>query len=103
MLRDSRKIAAILAADVVDYSRLMGADEAGTLAAPPQQFERNLRLALEQRDLAERVAELHDVEEDLAAVGGARPRNSGLRCSTILPASVVMPGLLVVRRATSGA
>lgn len=33
MVRDSRKIAAILAADVVDYSRLMGADEAGTLAA----------------------------------------------------------------------
>ncbi len=33
MLRDNRKIAAILAADVVDYSRLMGADEAGTLAA----------------------------------------------------------------------
>jgi len=32
MVRDSRKIAAILAADVVDYSRLMGADEAGTLA-----------------------------------------------------------------------
>jgi class 3 adenylate cyclase/TolB-like protein/tetratricopeptide (TPR) repeat protein len=33
MARDSRKIAAILAADVVDYSRLMGMDEAGTLAA----------------------------------------------------------------------
>lgn len=33
MVRESRKIAAILAADVVDYSRLMGADEAGTLAA----------------------------------------------------------------------
>jgi class 3 adenylate cyclase/TolB-like protein/Flp pilus assembly protein TadD len=33
MVRDSRKIAAILAADVVDYSRLMGVDEAGTLAA----------------------------------------------------------------------
>jgi class 3 adenylate cyclase/TolB-like protein/Tfp pilus assembly protein PilF len=33
MVRDSRKIAAILAADVVDYSRLMGADESGTLAA----------------------------------------------------------------------
>ena len=33
MARDSRKIAAILAADVVDYSRLMGNDEAGTLAA----------------------------------------------------------------------
>jgi TolB-like protein/class 3 adenylate cyclase/tetratricopeptide (TPR) repeat protein len=33
MQRDSRVIAAILAADVVDYSRLMGADEPGTLAA----------------------------------------------------------------------
>ena len=33
MVRDSRKIAAILAADVVDYSRLMGADETGTLAS----------------------------------------------------------------------
>ena len=33
MVRDTRKIAAILAADVVDYSRLMAADEAGTLAA----------------------------------------------------------------------
>ncbi len=33
MNKDSRKIAAILAADVVDFSRLMGADEAGTLAA----------------------------------------------------------------------
>ncbi len=28
-----RKLAAILAADVAGYSRLMGADEAGTLAA----------------------------------------------------------------------
>jgi len=33
MLKDSRKIAAILAADVVEYSRLMGADETGALAA----------------------------------------------------------------------
>ncbi|MGH8250959.1 MAG: tetratricopeptide repeat protein [Steroidobacteraceae bacterium] len=33
MAKDSRKIAAILAADVVEYARLMGADEAGTLAA----------------------------------------------------------------------
>ena len=33
MVKDSRKIAAILAADVVEYSRLMGADEEGTLAA----------------------------------------------------------------------
>ncbi len=33
MVKDSRKIAAILAADVVEYSRLMAADEQGTLAA----------------------------------------------------------------------
>ena len=32
-IRINRKLAAILAADVVGYSRLMGADEAGTLAA----------------------------------------------------------------------
>ena len=32
MDKDSRKLAAILAADVVEYSRLMGADEEGTLA-----------------------------------------------------------------------
>jgi adenylate cyclase len=31
--RTQRRLAAILAADVVGYSRLMGADEAGTLAA----------------------------------------------------------------------
>src|SRR5579872_4226648 len=31
--RVNRKLAAILAADVVGYSRMMGADEAGTLAA----------------------------------------------------------------------
>ena len=33
MLKDSRKIAAILAADIVGYSRLMGIDEEGTLRA----------------------------------------------------------------------
>src|ERR1700687_1192387 len=32
-IRINRQLAAILAADVVGYSRLMGADEAGTLAA----------------------------------------------------------------------
>src|SRR5215468_11276911 len=34
--RVNRKLAAILAADVMDYSRLMGADEKGTLAALKQ-------------------------------------------------------------------
>jgi adenylate cyclase len=33
MLKETRKIAAILAADVVEYSRLMGMDEPGALAA----------------------------------------------------------------------
>ena len=32
-VRVQRRLAAILAADIVGYSRLMGADEAGTLAA----------------------------------------------------------------------
>ena len=31
-VRDKRRLAAILAADIVGYSRLMGADESGTLA-----------------------------------------------------------------------
>ena len=31
--RTNRRLAAILAADVVGYSRLMGSDEGGTLAA----------------------------------------------------------------------
>ena len=34
--RINRKLAAILASDVVGYSRLMGADEAGTLSALKQ-------------------------------------------------------------------
>jgi adenylate cyclase len=38
-IRINRKLAAILAADVVGYSRLMGADEAGTLAALKQHRE----------------------------------------------------------------
>ena len=33
--RVERRLAAILAADVAGYSRLMGQDEAGTLIAPP--------------------------------------------------------------------
>ena len=47
MLKDSRKIAAILAADVVGYSRLMGIDEPGTLAAL------KIRRALFDRTVAE--------------------------------------------------
>jgi class 3 adenylate cyclase len=32
LAREQRKLAAILAADVIGYSRLMGRDESGTLA-----------------------------------------------------------------------
>jgi hypothetical protein len=34
--REQRKLAEILAADVVGYSRLMGLDKTGTLARPAQ-------------------------------------------------------------------
>src|SRR5688572_10321863 len=49
MLEHGRKITTILAADVVEYSRLMGVDEAGTLAA-----------LSERRVLFERLAREHD-------------------------------------------
>ena len=48
--RAQRKLAAILAADVVGYSRLVGADEAGTLA----------RVKAHRKELAEPlIAEHH--------------------------------------------
>jgi adenylate cyclase len=37
--RTQRRLAAILAADVVGYSRIIGADEVGTLAALREQRE----------------------------------------------------------------
>jgi len=43
----SRRLAAILAADVVGYSRLMGADEAGTLASVKSTIDEAIRPALE--------------------------------------------------------
>jgi class 3 adenylate cyclase len=45
----SRKLAAILAADVVGYSRMMGEDEAGTAQA-----------VLARREAAESIAAAHD-------------------------------------------
>jgi class 3 adenylate cyclase len=41
--RVERRLAAILAADVADYSRLMGADEEGTLAALKDPATRSCR------------------------------------------------------------
>ena len=47
--RVQRRLAAILAADLVGYSRLMGADEAGTLAA----------LQLRRREVLEPLVSQH--------------------------------------------
>jgi class 3 adenylate cyclase len=46
--REQRKLAAILAADVVGYSRLMGRDESGTLA--------RISSATEQRNTSSKIA-----------------------------------------------
>ena len=48
MMTATRRLAAILAADVVGYSRLMGADEAGTA-----------RAVREHRDAAARIVASH--------------------------------------------
>ena len=39
----TRRLAAILAADVAGYSRMMGADEAGTIAALRRNLERDVQ------------------------------------------------------------
>ena len=39
VVREQRKLAAVLAADVVGYSRLMGRDESGTLARLRHELE----------------------------------------------------------------
>jgi class 3 adenylate cyclase len=49
----TRKLAAIVAADVVGYSRLMGADEAATLA----EQERHLVLRAPERAVRPAIAE----------------------------------------------
>jgi class 3 adenylate cyclase len=59
----TRRLAAILAADVVGYSRLMGADEEGTLAALNQ-----LR-----RELADPKIKEHRGAEDRVSRNRSRP------------------------------
>ncbi len=71
-----RKLAAILAADVVGYSRMMGADEAGTLA--PE----TVRLSIgEWQPFLSKDAPHHgfvSFSVDAAALGGAtRDKSSG--------------------------
>jgi class 3 adenylate cyclase len=48
LVREQRKLAAILAADVVGCSRLLGRDEAGTLAGLKEHRSRYLEPALAQ-------------------------------------------------------
>jgi adenylate cyclase len=54
--RVERKLAAIMAADVAGYSRLMGADEEGTLERAK---------ALRRELLDPKIAELDDMERQL--------------------------------------
>ena len=60
--RDKRRLAAILAADVVGYSRLMGVDESGTRAA--------------LRAVHGKGADRH-IAEHAGALPGACPRPTG--------------------------
>ena len=46
LAREQRKLAAIVAADVVGYSRLMGRDESGTLARLQEHLKERLEPAL---------------------------------------------------------
>ena len=50
MVREQRKLAAVLAADVVGYSRLMGRDESGTLARLRDRRKEQLELTLARYD-----------------------------------------------------
>ncbi len=72
-----RKLAAILAADVVGYSRLMGADEAGAQAAETARLSNG-----EWQPFLSKDAPHHGFvpfsDDDAAALGGAtRDKSSG--------------------------
>ncbi len=67
--RTQRRLAAILAADVAGYSRLMGADEAGTLAAETARLSNG-----EWQPFLSKDAPHHGVasfSNDATALGGA--------------------------------
>ena len=66
--RVQRRLAAVLAADVAGFSRLMGVDEEGTLAA----------LKLLRRELADPKIKEHR---------GRIVKTTGMACSSNLPAS----------------
>ncbi|MBV8107146.1 MAG: hypothetical protein JO223_21475 [Hyphomicrobiales bacterium] len=63
-MSETRKLAAILAADVVGYSRLMGEDEAGTA-----------RAVSEHREAARPI---------IAGLGGRIVKTTGVGCSRLI-------------------
>jgi hypothetical protein len=56
MAREQRKLAAVVAADVVAYSRLIGRNENGALAAWPQSCQTASNCALSQRSQSTAVS-----------------------------------------------
>ena len=87
--RIARRLAAILAADVVGYSRMMGADEEGTLAAlkatrreliEPKIAEHQGRMVKTTGDgaLVEFASAVDAVRCALAVQGGAAERNAAV-------------------------
>ncbi len=86
-----RRLAAILAADVVGYSRLIGEDEAGTLAALRAHREELIEPALGD---ANRVAILADL-----AAGGAPRTVSEIAKRLPVDLSVVSRHLAMLREA----
>jgi adenylate cyclase len=81
--RFNRKLAAILATDVVGYSRLMAADEAGTLAALREHREQVIepQIAAHHGRTVKLIRCNHRVEHDSGNCRGAR--HSGLRNAVI--------------------
>jgi hypothetical protein len=71
LAREQRKLAAIVAADVVGYSRLMGCDESGTVALPRDRRKEQFELTLVRYDRW--LVEFASVVDVLSASIGFRP------------------------------
>jgi len=97
--RAKRRLAAILVADVVGYSRLMGADEAGTLARlkahrraliDPKSKEYRGRLVkttgdgllVEFPSVVDALRCAIEVQQGMAERNAADPRSSGSSCAS---------------------
>jgi len=85
--REQRRLAAIVAADVVDYARLMGLDESGTLARPRVRGLANGSSRARDSDVR-RELPLHRFFR--AGMASAQPTAAGVCVAAI--ASAVRPG-----------